>query len=52
MRLCKQVLSGFNTTVFAYGQTGTGKTYTMLGGDYTGKHYKVRRCRLTLIPKP
>jgi hypothetical protein len=32
--------SGFNTTVFAYGQTGTGKTYTMLGGDYTGKHYK------------
>ena len=36
----KQVLGGFNTTVFAYGQTGTGKTYTMLGGDYTGKHYK------------
>ena len=36
----KQVMSGFNTTMFAYGQTGTGKTYTMLGGDYTGKHYK------------
>eukprot|EP00854_Cymbomonas_tetramitiformis_P015351 gene15351-18161_t len=34
------VLEGFNTTIFAYGQTGTGKTYTMLGGDFTGKHYK------------
>ncbi|EEB09533.2 kinesin-like protein Cut7 [Schizosaccharomyces japonicus yFS275] len=26
-----QVLSGFNCTIFAYGQTGTGKTYTMTG---------------------
>jgi kinesin family protein 18/19 len=26
------VLSGFNATVFAYGPTGTGKTFTMLGG--------------------
>ena len=23
------VLQGYNATVFAYGQTGTGKTYTM-----------------------
>ncbi|KAA0156609.1 hypothetical protein FNF29_00720 [Cafeteria roenbergensis] len=29
----EQALSGFNTTVFAYGQTGTGKTHTMLGVD-------------------
>lgn len=32
---CKQivdsVLEGFNGTIFAYGQTGTGKTYTMEG---------------------
>ncbi|KAF2719166.1 kinesin-domain-containing protein [Polychaeton citri CBS 116435] len=28
------VLSGFNCTIFAYGQTGTGKTYTM-SGDIT-----------------
>ena len=25
------VLEGFNCTIFAYGQTGTGKTYTMEG---------------------
>lgn len=29
--LIDQVLMGFNCTVFAYGQTGTGKTYTMEG---------------------
>ena len=28
-----EVLRGFNCTIFAYGQTGTGKTYTMEGGD-------------------
>ena len=27
------VLEGFNGTVFAYGQTGTGKSYTMVGKD-------------------
>ena len=30
--LVKQVINGYNTTVFAYGATGTGKTYTMVGG--------------------
>ena len=29
--LAEPVLNGFNGTVFAYGPTGTGKTYTMLG---------------------
>lgn len=29
--LCEGVLNGYNSTVFAYGQTGAGKTYTMLG---------------------
>lgn len=29
--LVESVLQGFNGTIFAYGQTGTGKTYTMLG---------------------
>ena len=30
--LVKQVINGYNATVFAYGATGTGKTYTMVGG--------------------
>ncbi|XP_063682875.1 kinesin-like protein KIF19 isoform X4 [Bolinopsis microptera] len=35
--LISSVLDGFNATVFAYGPTGTGKTYTMLGtGDNPG----------------
>ncbi|KAK6534484.1 kinesin motor protein cin8 [Arthrobotrys megalospora] len=29
--IVEEVLSGFNCTIFAYGQTGTGKTYTMSG---------------------
>ena len=28
-----QFLSGYNVTLFAYGQTGTGKTHTVIGGD-------------------
>uniref|UniRef100_UPI00398F7DC6 kinesin-like protein KIF19 n=1 Tax=Pristiophorus japonicus TaxID=55135 RepID=UPI00398F7DC6 len=31
--LIKGVISGYNATVFAYGPTGAGKTYTMLGMD-------------------
>lgn len=29
--LLKQVCDGYNSTVFAYGSTGAGKTHTMLG---------------------
>ncbi|KOO22096.1 protein osm- isoform a [Chrysochromulina tobinii] len=29
--LVKEILEGFNATIFAYGQTGSGKTHTMLG---------------------
>jgi len=29
--MLEQMLSGYNCTIFAYGQTGTGKTYTMSG---------------------
>jgi len=31
------MLDGYNCTIFAYGQTGTGKTYTM-SGDMTESH--------------
>ncbi len=34
--IVEEVLQGFNCTVFAYGQTGTGKTYTM-EGDITSE---------------
>jgi hypothetical protein len=27
----RQFLNGCNTTIFAYGQTGAGKTYSMIG---------------------
>lgn len=35
--ILNQVLQGYNCTLFAYGQTGTGKTYTM-EGDLTENH--------------
>ena len=38
--VCESVLAGYNGTVFAYGQTGAGKTYTMSGD--VGSDYKQR----------
>jgi kinesin family member 15 len=29
----KKLMEGYNGTIFAYGQSGSGKTYTMLGPD-------------------
>lgn len=34
--LIEQVISGFNSTVFAYGQTSSGKTHTMKVGPTGG----------------
>ena len=31
--MIEQVIMRYNCTVFAYGQTGTGKTFTMEGGE-------------------
>ncbi|GBG60629.1 hypothetical protein CBR_g8649 [Chara braunii] len=36
--IVNEVLEGFNCTIFAYGQTGTGKTYTMEGGGRRPKN--------------
>ena len=33
-----EVLAGYNCTIFAYGQTGTGKTYTMEGQMNTNRN--------------
>lgn len=29
----KSAMEGFNLTIFAYGQTSSGKTYTMMGNE-------------------
>lgn len=33
--ILESVMQGYNGTIFAYGQTGTGKTFTMEGVDTT-----------------
>jgi len=38
------ILKGFNATVFAYGATGAGKTYTMMG---TPKHPGIMSLTMT-----
>jgi kinesin family member 11 len=35
--IVSEALGGFNCTIFAYGQTGTGKTHTMQGDDFEGE---------------
>ena len=42
----ESLMSGYNSTIFAYGQTGTGKTYTMEGFSY--KHSSPKK---GLIPR-
>ena len=32
--MIRQVVNGYHATLFAYGQTGAGKTYTMEGYKY------------------
>lgn len=50
--LLKNVLDGFNATVFAYGSTGSGKTYTMVGnGENPGLMIRTISDLFTLIEK-
>ena len=38
--IIEAAVSGFNSTIFAYGQTASGKTHTMMGDDQQkGKHF-------------
>jgi Cdc6-like AAA superfamily ATPase len=36
--IIESVLEGYNGTIFAYGQTGTGKTHTMEGSKTEEEH--------------
>ena len=52
--IVNEVLEGFNCTIFAYGQTGTGKTYTMEGECKRSKvirlHCSVIDLQFILVP--
>ena len=39
-RIVGDVMEGYNGTIFAYGQSGSGKTYTMYGPDIFDDFYK------------
>lgn len=43
------VPKGINATILAYGQTGTGKTYTMFG--YKNEARELMEDRLGVIPR-
>jgi hypothetical protein len=36
--ICESTLQGYNGTIFVYGQTGAGKTYTLLGPKFSGSN--------------
>ncbi|CAE6504115.1 unnamed protein product [Rhizoctonia solani] len=40
LHIVKDVINGYNGTVFAYGQTGSGKTFTMMGADIDSEELK------------
>ncbi|KAI8468993.1 MAG: kinesin motor domain-containing protein [Monoraphidium minutum] len=49
--IVQEVLDGFNCTIFAYGQTGTGKTYTMEGGPRNSADGKNLSKEAGVIPR-
>jgi len=51
--VCKDILQGYNGTIFVYGQTGSGKTYTQFGEEHLYRRGKtdVDMRTLGLIPR-
>lgn len=50
-RHIERLFEGFNTTVFAYGPTGSGKTYTMQGLQDYSSSYIDRHSTQGIIPR-
>jgi kinesin family protein 11 len=46
-----EVMDGFNCTIFAYGQTGTGKTFTMEGGPRESDDGRKLSAQAGVIPR-
>lgn len=44
-------IEGFNATLFAYGMTGSGKTYTVFGCDPDMQTTAETECKLGLVPR-
>mmetsp|Transcript_27007 Transcript_27007/g.59061 ORF Transcript_27007/g.59061 Transcript_27007/m.59061 type:complete len:1042 (+) Transcript_27007:153-3278(+) len=49
--IVQEVMDGFNCTIFAYGQTGTGKTYTMEGGPRESTDGRKLSAEAGVIPR-
>lgn len=49
--IVEEVMDGFNCTIFAYGQTGTGKTFTMEGGPRNSSDGKDLSAAAGVIPR-
>eukprot|EP00798_Chlamydomonas_sp_ICE-L_P027766 gene27766-7406_t len=49
--IVNEVMDGFNCTIFAYGQTGTGKTYTMEGGPRQSNDGRKLSAEAGVIPR-
>lgn len=49
--IVNEVMDGFNCTIFAYGQTGTGKTYTMEGGPRESDDGRRLSAQAGVIPR-
>ena len=48
--IIEAAVSGFNSTIFAYGQTASGKTHTMMGDDQQkGTHFLNEFCNRRLL---
>ena len=48
--IIESAVEGYNSTIFAYGQTSSGKTYTMMGTDDVSLVTKLTMYRSTIVP--